>query len=187
MKKERLLACVQTPPLPSGKIEFSWGEEGVCTQAKRLLAVYAVIGKKKQTKTSQWFSEWILKCSFTCLFLLLVNWVGSVHVFWKTVLNSLIVLSLKFTSHLELPTFRIPLVFHQSHSKKSKIKSNFCSSVRLQTLEGLEASSVRDALKTWQDNYVNVQGVMDEFVSLRERTKYLRDEVRVFSFLPCSP
>lgn len=42
----------------------------------------------------------------------------------------------------------------------------------------MEAASVREALKTWQDNYIHVQGVMDEFVSLRERTKYLRDEVR---------
>ena len=60
MKKERLIACVQTPPplkKKNGEIEFSRGEEGVCTQAKRLLAVYAVIGKKKKTKTSQWFSE----------------------------------------------------------------------------------------------------------------------------------
>ena len=32
-------------------------------------------------------------------------------------------------------------------------------------------------MKIWQDNYVHVQAVMDEFVSLRERTKYLRDEV----------
>ena len=122
-KRETDSLCTDPPSLPSrknGEVEFSWGEEGVCTQAKRLFAVYAVIGKKKQTKTSQWFSEWILKCSFICLFLLLVNWVVSVHVFWKTVLNSLIVLSLKITSHLELPTFRISLVFHHSHSKKSK-------------------------------------------------------------------
>lgn len=47
----------------------------------------------------------------------------------------------------------------------------------LQTLEGMEAGSVREALKTWQDNYIHVQGVMDEFVTLKERTKYLRDEV----------
>ena len=118
---DSLCTDAPSPQEKNGEIEFSWGEEGVCTQAKRLLAVYAVIGKnKKQTKTSQWFSEWILKCSFSCLFLLLVNWVGSVHVFWKTKLNSLIVLSLKITSHLELPTFRISLVFHHSHSKKSK-------------------------------------------------------------------
>ncbi|KAJ7390170.1 hypothetical protein OS493_026677 [Desmophyllum pertusum] len=44
-------------------------------------------------------------------------------------------------------------------------------------LEGMEAGSVREALKIWQDNYIHVQGVMDEFVTLRERTKYLRDEV----------
>ena len=50
----------------------------------------------------------------------------------------------------------------------------------MQTLEGMEAGSVRDALKTWQDNYIHVQGVMDEFVTLRERTKYLRDEVRFY-------
>lgn len=42
----------------------------------------------------------------------------------------------------------------------------------------MEAGSVREALKIWQDNYIHVQGVMDEFVTLRERTKYLRDEVR---------
>ena len=36
---------------------------------------------------------------------------------------------------------------------------------------------MRESMKTWQDNYIHVQGVMDEFVSLRERTKYLRDEV----------
>lgn len=47
----------------------------------------------------------------------------------------------------------------------------------LQTLEGVEAKTVRDALKTWRDGYINVQKVMDEFVTLRERTKYLRDEV----------
>ena len=62
MKKERLIACVQTPP-PSPQEKKRRNrvflrEEGVCTQAKRLFAVYAVIGKKKQqTKTSQWFSE----------------------------------------------------------------------------------------------------------------------------------
>ena len=44
-------------------------------------------------------------------------------------------------------------------------------------MEGMEAASVRQCLKTWQENYINVQNVMDEFVSLRERTKYLRDEV----------
>lgn len=44
-------------------------------------------------------------------------------------------------------------------------------------LEGMDASSVREAIKTWQDNYIHVQAVMDEFVTLRERTKYLRDEV----------
>ena len=38
--------------------------------------------------------------------------------------------------------------------------------------------SVREAIKIWQDNYIHVQGIMDEFVTLRERTKYLRDEVR---------
>lgn len=43
----------------------------------------------------------------------------------------------------------------------------------------MDARSVREALKTWQDNYIHVQGVMDEFVTLRERTKYLRDEVRI--------
>ena len=48
----------------------------------------------------------------------------------------------------------------------------------------MEAASVRESLKTWQDNYIHVQGVMDEFVSLRERTKYLRDEVRN-NFLFC--
>lgn len=42
----------------------------------------------------------------------------------------------------------------------------------------MEAGSVREALKTWQDNYIHVQGVMDEFVTLKERTKYLRDEVK---------
>lgn len=46
-----------------------------------------------------------------------------------------------------------------------------------QGLEGMDASSVREAIKTWQDNYIHVQAVMDEFVTLRERTKYLRDEV----------
>lgn len=50
-----------------------------------------------------------------------------------------------------------------------------------QTLEGMEATSVRQCLKTWQENYINVQNVMDEFVSLRERTKYLRDEVSSLS------
>ena len=121
-KRETDSLCTD-PPSPQEKKRRNrvfLREEGVCTQAKRLLAVYAVIGKKKKKKTSQWFSEWILKCSCTFLFLLLVNWVGSVHVFWKTVLNSLIVLSLKITCHLELPTFRISLVFHHSHSKKSK-------------------------------------------------------------------
>lgn len=44
----------------------------------------------------------------------------------------------------------------------------------------MEAGSVREALKTWQDNYIHVQGVMDEFVTLKERTKYLRDEVRFY-------
>lgn len=44
----------------------------------------------------------------------------------------------------------------------------------------MEAGSVREALKTWQDNYIHVQGVMDEFVTLRERTKYLRDEVWLY-------
>lgn len=47
----------------------------------------------------------------------------------------------------------------------------------LQGLEGMDASSVREAIKTWQDNYIHVQAVMDEFVTLRERTKYLRAEV----------
>lgn len=42
----------------------------------------------------------------------------------------------------------------------------------------MDARSVREALKTWQDNYIHVQGVMDEFVTLKERTKYLRDEVQ---------
>lgn len=47
----------------------------------------------------------------------------------------------------------------------------------------MEAGSVREALKTWQDNYIHVQGVMDEFVTLKERTKYLRDEVKKSSQL----
>ena len=42
----------------------------------------------------------------------------------------------------------------------------------------MDAVSVREAIKIWQDNYIHVQGIMDEFVTLRERTKYLRDEVR---------
>ena len=53
MKKERLIACVQTPPplkKKNGEIEFSRGEEGVCTQAKRLFAVDAVIEKKQTNK-----------------------------------------------------------------------------------------------------------------------------------------
>lgn len=50
----------------------------------------------------------------------------------------------------------------------------------------MEAGSVREALKTWQDNYIHVQGVMDEFVTLKERTKYLRDEVKKSSQLSCS-
>lgn len=64
-------------------------------------------------------------------------------------------------------------VFHQQEIEDAGFEVE-----RLErTLEGLEAASVREALKTWQDNYIHVQGVMDEFVSLKERTKYLRDEV----------
>ena len=114
-KRETDSLCTD-PPLPSRKKRrnrvFLRGGGGLYTGQETVRGLRRNRKKKKQTKTSQWFSEWILKCSFSCLFLLLVNWVGWVHVFWKTKLNSLIV--------LELPTFRIPLVFHQSHSKKSK-------------------------------------------------------------------
>ena len=54
-KRETASLCTDPPSLPSGKngeIEFSRGEEGVCTQAKRLFAVYAVI-EKKQTNKNQ--------------------------------------------------------------------------------------------------------------------------------------
>lgn len=47
----------------------------------------------------------------------------------------------------------------------------------------MEAGLVREALKTWQDNYIHVEGVMDEFVTLKERTKYLRDEVWFYIYL----
>ena len=123
-KRETDSLCTDPPSLPSRKKRrnrvFLRGGGGLYTGQETARGLRCNRRKKKQTKTSQWFSEWILKCSFSCLFLLLVNWVGSVHVFWKTVLNSMIVLSLKITSHLELPTFRISLVFHHSHSKKSK-------------------------------------------------------------------
>ena len=54
-KRETASLCTDPPSLPSGKIgeiEFSRGEEGVCTRAKRLFAVYAVI-EKKQTNKNQ--------------------------------------------------------------------------------------------------------------------------------------
>ncbi|KAL9956184.1 hypothetical protein ACROYT_G037628 [Oculina patagonica] len=70
------------------------------------------------------------------------------------------------------PTFN-KKVFHQQEIEDAGFDVE-----RLErTLEGMEAGSVREALKTWQDNYIHVQGVMDEFVTLKERTKYLRDEV----------
>lgn len=70
------------------------------------------------------------------------------------------------------PTFNLK-VFHQQEIEDAGLDVE-----RLErTLEGMEAASVRQCLKTWQENYINVQNVMDEFVSLRERTKYLRDEV----------
>lgn len=70
------------------------------------------------------------------------------------------------------PTFN-KKVFHQQELEDAGFDVE-----RLErTLEGMEAGSVREALKTWQDNYIHVQGVMDEFVTLKERTKYLRDEV----------
>ena len=122
-KRETASLCADpAPPLRKNRRNrvFLRGGGGLYTGKETARGLGRNREKNKQRKTSQWFSEWILKCSFTCLFLLLVNWVGSVHVFWKTVLNSLIVLSLKITSHLELPTLRIPLVFHQSHPKKSK-------------------------------------------------------------------
>ena len=51
-KRETDSLCTDPPPLKkkNGEIEFSWGEEGVCTEAKRLFAVYAVIEKKQTNK-----------------------------------------------------------------------------------------------------------------------------------------
>ncbi|XP_031555885.1 formin-like protein 3 isoform X2 [Actinia tenebrosa] len=70
------------------------------------------------------------------------------------------------------PSFNVK-VFHQQEIENAGLDPDKIE----QTLEGVEAKTVRDALKTWRDGYINVQSVMDEFVSLRERTKYLRDEV----------
>lgn len=70
------------------------------------------------------------------------------------------------------PTFNLK-VFHQQEIEDAGLDVEHLE----RTLEGMEAASVRQCLKTWQENYINVQNVMDEFVSLRERTKYLRDEV----------
>ena len=36
---------------------------------------------------------------------------------------------------------------------------------------------MRDELKVWRENFVNIQDLMDEYVQLKERSKLLRDEV----------
>jgi hypothetical protein len=46
-----------------------------------------------------------------------------------------------------------------------------------QTLEGLDAAPVRDELRIWRENYVNIQDLMDEYIQLKERSQLLRDEV----------
>lgn len=70
------------------------------------------------------------------------------------------------------PTFNMK-VFHQQEIEDAGLDVESLE----RTLDGTEAASVRECLKTWQENYIDVESVMDEFVSLRERTKYLRDEV----------
>ncbi|XP_048575973.1 formin-like protein isoform X2 [Nematostella vectensis] len=70
------------------------------------------------------------------------------------------------------PSFNLK-VFHQQEFEDAGLDVDKIE----RTLEGAEATAVREALKIWRDNYINVQNVMDEFVTLRERSKYLRDEV----------
>ncbi|KAK3756002.1 hypothetical protein QZH41_013189 [Actinostola sp. cb2023] len=70
------------------------------------------------------------------------------------------------------PSFNVK-VFHQQEIDNAGLDPDKIE----QTLEGVEAQSVREALNMWRGNYINVQNVVDEFVTLRERTKYLRDEV----------
>ncbi|CAB4024784.1 formin CG32138 isoform X1 [Paramuricea clavata] len=49
------------------------------------------------------------------------------------------------------------------------------------TLEGLDATPVRDELRIWKENYVNIQDLMDEYIQLKERSQLLRDEVDLLS------
>ena len=54
---------------------------------------------------------------------------------------------------------------------------NYFTFCRAQILEDLDATPVRDELKVWRDNFVNIQDLMDEYLQLKERSKLLRDEV----------
>lgn len=47
----------------------------------------------------------------------------------------------------------------------------------VQSLEDLDAAPVRDELRIWRENYVNIQDLMDEYTTLKERSQLLRDEV----------
>ena len=38
---------------------------------------------------------------------------------------------------------------------------------------------MRDELKIWRENYVNIQEIMDEYLQLKERSQMLRQEVRI--------
>lgn len=44
-------------------------------------------------------------------------------------------------------------------------------------LEGLDATPVREELRVWKENFVNIQDLMDEYEQLKERAQLLRDEV----------
>ena len=39
---------------------------------------------------------------------------------------------------------------------------------------------MRDELRIWKENYVNIQDLMDEYIQLKERSQLLRDEVISF-------
>ena len=49
--------------------------------------------------------------------------------------------------------------------------------VWLQSLRGRQDVGVLRELEQWRANVVDVQGVMDEFLMLRNRSNLLRDEV----------